>query len=91
METIQVIIDAKLLNAADQAAQQIKVNRSALISDALRSHLKQLKIRELDEQERQGYAAQPQRKEEWEPWLAEALWPDEKSEGRTAVPIQGSR
>lgn len=77
METIQVVIDAKLLKAADLAAQQIKVNRSALIRDALRAHLKQLKIWELEARERQGYAAQPQRKEEWEPWLAEALWPDE--------------
>ena len=77
METIQVVIDTKLLKAADQAAQQTKVNRSALIREALRAHLKQLKIRELEEQERQGYAAQPQRKEEWEPWLTEAIWPDE--------------
>ena len=77
METIQVVIDAKLLKATDQAAQQSKVNRSALIRDALRAHLKQLKIDELEERERQGYAAQPQGKEEWEPWLAEAIWPDE--------------
>ena len=77
METIQVVIDAKLLKAADQAARQTKANRSALIRDALREHLKQLKIRELEERERKGYAAQPQRKEEWEPWLAEVVWPNE--------------
>ena len=77
METIQVVIDVKLLKAADQAAQQTKVNRSTLIRDALRAHLQQLKIRELEEQERQGYAAQPQRKEEWEPWLAETIRPDQ--------------
>ena len=58
METIQVVIDAKLLKATEQAAQQSKVNRSALIRDALRAHLKQLKIDELEERERQGYAAQ---------------------------------
>ena len=76
METIQVVIDAKLLQAADRAAQHTKVNRSALIRDALRAHLKQLKIRELEERDRQGYAARPQRPEEWEEWQAEAVWPE---------------
>ena len=76
MKTIQVVIDAKLLKATDQAAQQTKVNRSALIRDALRAYLKQLTIHELEERERQGYAAQPHRKEEWEPWSAEAVWAD---------------
>ena len=75
METIQVVIDAKLLKATDQAAadqgQLLRVDQ-----DALRAHLKQLKIDELEERERQGYAAQPHRKEEWEPWSAEAVWAD---------------
>ena len=77
METIQVVLDSKLLKATDQAAQLGKMNRSALIRDAIRAHLKQLKIRELEEQERQSYAAKPQRSDEYEPWLGEAVWPEE--------------
>ena len=39
METIQVVLDAKLLKAADSAAKRQKVNRSALIRQALEEHL----------------------------------------------------
>ena len=77
METIQVVIDAKLLKATDQVARQIKVNRSALIREALRAHIKQLKIRELEERDRRAYAAQLQRPEEYEEWQSELVWPED--------------
>jgi metal-responsive CopG/Arc/MetJ family transcriptional regulator len=37
METVQIVLDKKLLRAADQAARRTKRNRSALVRDALRS------------------------------------------------------
>jgi Ribbon-helix-helix protein, copG family len=77
VETIQVVLDAKLLKAADVAAKRQKVNRSALIREALQEYLKRLHIRELEERERRGYEAQPQRLEEYAPWEAEAVWPEE--------------
>src|SRR5437016_868873 len=55
METIQVVLDAKLLQAADRAARRTRLNRSALIRDAIREHLKRLEIRELEERDRKGY------------------------------------
>ena len=60
VETIQVVLDAKLLKAADLAAKRQKVNRSALIREALQEHLKRLHIRELEERERRAYEVQPQ-------------------------------
>jgi metal-responsive CopG/Arc/MetJ family transcriptional regulator len=77
METIQVVLDSKLLKAADAAAKRQKVNRSVLIRQALQEHLKRLRIRELEERERRGYEAQPQRLEEYREWEEEAVWPDE--------------
>ena len=77
MRTIQVVLDAKLLKAADSAAKKQKVNRSALIREALREHLKRAHQQELEEQERRGYAAQPQREEEYLPWLKVAVWPED--------------
>jgi len=77
MQTIQVVLDAKLLKAADSAAKRRKVNRSALIREALREHLKRLREKDLDEQERRGYAAQPQREDEYLPWLEVAAWPED--------------
>jgi metal-responsive CopG/Arc/MetJ family transcriptional regulator len=49
-ETIQVVLwvvlDPKLLRATEVAARRTKLNRSAVIRDALRAHLKNLAIRE---------------------------------------------
>jgi metal-responsive CopG/Arc/MetJ family transcriptional regulator len=77
METIQVVLDAKLLKAADSVAKRQKVNRSALIREALREHLKRLRERELEAQDRRGYEARPQREEEYRPWVEAAAWPED--------------
>ncbi len=77
METIQVVLDEKLLRAADTAAKKEKVNRSALIRQALEEHLKRLRIRDLEERDRRGYRAKPQRKEEYLPREDAAAWPED--------------
>jgi len=75
MATIQVVLDAKLLKAADSAAKKGKVNRSALIRKALEEHLKRLKVLDLEERDRRGYLAQPQRPDEYLGWESIAAWP----------------
>jgi metal-responsive CopG/Arc/MetJ family transcriptional regulator len=70
------VLDEKLLNAADVAAKRRKVNRSALIRDALRRHLRHLQQLELEDQDRRGYLAQPQREEEYRVWEDAAVWPE---------------
>ena len=77
METVQIVLDKKLLQAADQAARRTKRNRSALVRDALREHLRRLNIRAREERDQQGYARQPQNPEESAGWEAEATWPEE--------------
>jgi metal-responsive CopG/Arc/MetJ family transcriptional regulator len=77
METIQVVLDEKLLKAADLAAKREKVNRSALIREALTEHLKRLHIRDLEDRDRRGYRAKPQPKAEYAPWEDAAAWPDD--------------
>jgi metal-responsive CopG/Arc/MetJ family transcriptional regulator len=76
METIQVVLDTKLLKATDLAAKRQKVNRSALVREALQQHLKRLHDLELEEQDRRGYLAQPQREEEFRVWEEAASWPE---------------
>jgi metal-responsive CopG/Arc/MetJ family transcriptional regulator len=76
METIQVVLDSKLLQAADRAAQNTKRNRSALIRDALREHLRRLEIRALEQRDRDGYTNAPPMDEALV-WEAEAAWPGE--------------
>jgi metal-responsive CopG/Arc/MetJ family transcriptional regulator len=77
METIQVVLDARLLKAADTAAKRQKVNRSELIRQALREHLARLRVVDLEERDRRGYEAQPQRIEEYRPWEEAAAWPED--------------
>jgi metal-responsive CopG/Arc/MetJ family transcriptional regulator len=72
---IQVVLDAKLLKAADAAAKERKVNRSALIRHALAEHLRRLHELELEEQDRRGYLARPQREDEFRIWEDAAAWP----------------
>ena len=75
METIQVVLDRKLLKAADLAAKRYRVNRSALIRQALDRHLKYLHELELEDRDRRGYLAHPQREEEFRIWEDAASWP----------------
>jgi len=77
METIQVVLDKKLLQETDRAARHTKQNRSALVREALREHLRQLATRALEERDREGYARRPQGHEKSPPWEAEAMWPGE--------------
>ena len=77
METIQVVLDAKLLKAADRAAKQQKVNRSALIRRALEEHLRRFGELELEDRDRRGYLAHPQRGEEYRRWEEIAAGPKE--------------
>jgi predicted transcriptional regulator len=60
METVQIVLDKSLLQATDQAARRTKQNRSALVREALREHLKRLEVRASEERDRKGYARQPQ-------------------------------
>jgi metal-responsive CopG/Arc/MetJ family transcriptional regulator len=77
METIQVVIDSKLRQIADRLAKRKKVNRSALVREALREYAKRERIREMEERDRRAYEAHPQTEDEWLIWEREAVWPEE--------------
>ena len=77
METIQVVIEADLLRAADRAARRLKLNRSALMRQALRAHLDAMRRGELERADRKGYERQPDTAAELGVWEKVAAWPDE--------------
>jgi metal-responsive CopG/Arc/MetJ family transcriptional regulator len=76
METIQVVLDKELLRAADRAARKMNANRSALMREALREHLRRLDIRTKEDRDREGYARRPQIGDDIRAWEAEAAWPE---------------
>jgi metal-responsive CopG/Arc/MetJ family transcriptional regulator len=73
--TIQVVLEQALLRAADRAARRLKMNRSALIRDALREHLRRLRTLEKERMDRQGYEKFPD--DEFAVWDRVASWPEE--------------
>lgn len=77
METIQVVMEGGLVKAADRAARRLKLNRSALIRDAVREHLKRLHYRELERKERKAYERTPDDPAEYAVWDKVAAWPKE--------------
>lgn len=77
MQTIQVVMEETLLRSTDRAARRLRVNRSALIRVAVREHLKRLRYRELEQQEREAYQHTPDDPAEFAAWDAVAAWPEE--------------
>ena len=75
METIQVVLDSKLLRATEAAARRTKLNRSALIREAIRAHLQKLEIQELELRDRKGYETGQAYPSDLSVWEAEAVWP----------------
>ena len=76
MGRIQVVLDSKLLRQADEAAKRAGVKRSALIRGALREHLRQIRIAELEGCDRRGYERHPDTEEDLTGWEAVASWYD---------------
>lgn len=74
MQTIQVVLDDALLKGADRAARRTKVNRSALIREALREHLKRLATLERERRDRAGYEHRPAN--EFGVWDEVTAWPE---------------
>ena len=77
MGTVQIVLGKELLKAADRAARRRHVNRSALVREALREHLKALATRDREQQDRAGYEAVPVEAGEFDVWDRAAAWPEE--------------
>ncbi len=77
MATIQVVLDDALLELADRLAKRQRINRSALIREALRAHLKKLRYAELENEERAAYEQQPDDLEEVKRFERVADWPND--------------
>jgi len=71
MRTVQVVLEPELLREADLAAKKHHINRSALIRDALRDHLKRIRILDLEERAIRALLLHPETKEESD-WIEAA-------------------
>ena len=76
MKTIHVVIEEDLLRSADRAAHQLKVNRSSVIRDALREHLRRLRVGDIERREREAYEKTPDDPAEFAAWDKVAASPE---------------
>ena len=76
MQTIHVAVDEHLLRAADSAARRKKIDRSALVREALREHLKRLGQKDNERRDRLGYKHRPET-DDLSAWEAVAAWPND--------------
>ncbi|HJU44438.1 MAG TPA: ribbon-helix-helix domain-containing protein [Vicinamibacterales bacterium] len=75
METIQIVLEKALLRATDKAARRRRLNRSALVRDALRDYLRRLAVADRERRDRDGYTKHSD--QEFAAWDQVAAWPDE--------------
>jgi metal-responsive CopG/Arc/MetJ family transcriptional regulator len=73
MSTIQIVLEDELLAALDARVAREDGDRSALIRNAVRDHLRRLRVKDLEVQERLGYERIPDTVEDTVDW--EKLFP----------------
>jgi metal-responsive CopG/Arc/MetJ family transcriptional regulator len=76
MKTVQMTLDEELVKAVDSAAKKLGTTRSRFIREALRSALKEVRIRELEVKHREGYKLKPVKRGEFSDWESEQIWGD---------------
>ena len=76
MKTVQMTLDENLVKAVDSAAKKLRTTRSAFTREALRSALKEVRVRDLESKHRAGYKRKPVKRGEFSDWESEQIWGD---------------
>ena len=72
-----MVVEEKLLRAADREARRARVSRSSLLRTALQEYLARGRLAELARRDRDGYARKPLGDDEFAVWDKVRSWPDE--------------
>ncbi len=76
MKTIQMTIDEYLLEQVDSMIKELGVSRSSFVREALQQALRQIEIRNLEQQHIAGYQKHPISADEFDIWQDEQIWED---------------
>jgi metal-responsive CopG/Arc/MetJ family transcriptional regulator len=76
MKTVQMTLDEHLVRAVDSAARKLGTTRSGFTREALRSALKQVRVKTLESRHREGYKRKPVKRGEFSDWESEQVWGD---------------
>ena len=76
MKSVQMTLDEHLVKAVDSAAKKLGTTRSGFTREALRSALKEIRIKGLESKHREGYKHKPVKRGEFSDWESEQVWGD---------------
>ena len=76
MRTVQITLEADLVEAVDLAARRLNQSRSAFTREALRAALARLEMQTLEQQHREGYLKYPVSPGEFSDFEDEQVWVD---------------
>ena len=74
MKTIKLTLDDDLLDRVNQAIAQQQTSLTLFIRESLIHYLHKLKIKEMENQHREGYSKNPIEKGEFDVWENEQVW-----------------
>ena len=74
MKTVQMTLDENLIASVDKVVKHLGTTRSAFTRQALKSALREVRVRELERKHREGYKRKPVGHEEFGVWEAEQVW-----------------
>jgi Ribbon-helix-helix protein, copG family. len=67
-------LDEELVAAVDRVARKLGTSRSAFAREALRDALTRVRVRSLEQKQRDGYTRKPVRRGEFGVWEREQVW-----------------
>jgi metal-responsive CopG/Arc/MetJ family transcriptional regulator len=74
MKTVQMTLDEGLVTAVDRVVRRLGTSRSAFTREALREALRRVRVRSLEQKQRDGYTRKPVRRGEFDAWEREQTW-----------------
>ena len=77
MRTVQMMMDAELVEQVDRVAGELRMSRSSFTRNALRSALRRHEEAELESRHVAGYRKHPPAREEFEVREQDRAWGDE--------------
>jgi metal-responsive CopG/Arc/MetJ family transcriptional regulator len=77
MKTVQMTLDETLVKEIDKVAKKLGKTRSSFTREALRSALKEVRVKELEAKQREGYRRNPVKRGEFSVWESEQVWGDD--------------
>ena len=77
MKNVQISFDEDLLETIDQFATSSQLSRSAVVREAVKTWIRQKRVREFEDEWIRKLIKSPPSSEESEAWLAAESWSDE--------------